>query len=292
MIDDDCHPARSEELPIGQCATLACLLEATAPKPGNVHRGCDFEDMTFLDFAVSATAIGPVMESAPDRGVGTTVLRAVQATRRFVSVNTNLGSVLLIAPLACVPRDQPLVEGVSEVLAHLTTDDARLVYQAIRLVQPGGLGRAERMDVADPAPPDLLAAMRSASERDLVARQYANGFQQVFDAVVPALLDGVQAGWRLTDAVVHAQMRLMSEYPDSLIARKCGLEIAQRAAGLAARVLDAGQPSDERYQSALADLDFWLRCDGNRRNPGTTADLIAAALFVVLREQRIAPPFR
>ena len=80
-----------EQLSIGQCATLACLLEATTPKPGNVHRGVDFEDMTFLDFAVSAAAIGPVMDRVREYGVGQTVLEAIRATRRLVPVNTNLG---------------------------------------------------------------------------------------------------------------------------------------------------------------------------------------------------------
>jgi triphosphoribosyl-dephospho-CoA synthase len=278
-------------LSTGQCATLACLIEATAPKPGNVHRGCDFDNMTFLDFAVSAAAIGPAIEAAPCQGVGATVLQAIQATRQWVQVNTNLGSVLLIAPLACVPREQPLAVGLAAVLGGLTADDARQVYEAIRLAQPGGLGRADRMDVAGPPPPDLLAAMRLAADRDLVARQYANGFQQVLEFAVPSLTEGVQTGWRLTDAVIHTQMRLMSEYPDSLIARKCGDDVARRSAEFAARVLAAGRPGEDGYQHVLADFDFWLRCDGNRRNPGTTADLLAAALFVILRDNRIRPPF-
>jgi triphosphoribosyl-dephospho-CoA synthase len=282
---------RLHGLSTGQCATLACLLEAAAPKPGNVHRGCDFADMTFLDFAVSAAAIGPVMEEAARRGVGATVLQALRATRRLVDVNTNLGTLLLLAPLACVPRDQPLAAGLAGVLGRLTADDARQVYEAIRLAQPGGLGQVDQMDVADAAPADLLAAMQAAADRDLVARQYGNGFDQVLNFVRPALVEGTRAGWRLTDAIIHTQMQMMVRFPDSLIARKCGIEVAQRAADLAARALAAGKPGDEDYLQALADLDFWLRCDGNRRNPGTTADLIAAGLFVVLRDAQIQPPF-
>lgn len=276
---------------VGQCATLACLLEVAAPKPGNVHRGCDFEDMTFVDFVVSATAIGPVMQAACDQGVGTTVLRAIQATRQQVSVNTNLGSVLLLSPLACVPVDQPLESGVSQVLARLTAEDARQVYEAIQLAQPGGLGTTDQMDVADPPPADLLAAMQAAADRDLVARQYVQGFQQVFQVAVPSLVRGTEAGWRLTDAILHTQMRLMRDYPDSLIARKCGPDVARRSAELAARVLDAGQPGDPAYHRELSDLDFWLRSDAHRRNPGTTADLLAAALFIILREGLVRPPF-
>ena len=94
----------NQSLSVGQCATLACLLEVTAPKPGNVHRGADFEDISFDDFVASAVAIGPVIEKATSHNVGQTVLLAVTATRSFVATNTNLGTVLLIAPLATVPH--------------------------------------------------------------------------------------------------------------------------------------------------------------------------------------------
>src|SRR5262245_48975201 len=160
-------------LSIGQCATLACLLEAAAPKVGNVHRGADFEDLTFHDFLASAVAIGPAMDAAIETGVGRAVLDAVAATRKCVPTNTNLGMTLLIVPLAVVPTDERLTTtNVRRVLASLTPDDCRHVYEAIRLVQPGGLGKVKSMDVADEPPADLLAAMRAAADRDLVARQY------------------------------------------------------------------------------------------------------------------------
>src|SRR3954451_3647803 len=95
-------------LSIGQCATLACLLEATAPKVGNVHRGADFEDLTFSDFVISSVVIGPAMETAASVGVGRAVYEAVAATRKCVPTNTNLGMALLIAPLAAVPREERL----------------------------------------------------------------------------------------------------------------------------------------------------------------------------------------
>ncbi len=285
-------PADEAPLSIGQCATLACLLEVSSPKPGNVHRGADFEDMTFTDFAVSAAAIAAAMDSAVEHGVGAAVLAAVQATRRLVPVNTNLGTVLLLAPLAAVPRQQRLNAGIRDVLRSLTARDAAAVYEAIRLAEPGGLGSAERMDVAGSAPESLLAAMAAAASRDMVARQYAEDFVHVLDHVVPWLVEGCATGWRLTDAVIYTQLRVLAAWPDSLIARKCGLPVAERASSLAQRVLKAGRPGDEAYYEELGELDFWMRSDGHRRNPGTTADLIAAALFVVLREALIQPPFR
>lgn len=275
-------PPSREPLTTGQCATLACLWEAAAPKPGNVHRGADFEDLAFEDFLTSAVAIAPAMDAAPGKPVGRTVLQAVEATRRAVGTNTNLGTVLLLAPLAAVPRERPLADSVAGVLANLTPDDARDVYEAIRLAEPGGLGRVAEHDVADRPPQDLLAAMRAAADRDLVARQYAESFAQVLGTAVPRLVEGLGRGWTISQAVVHVQMRLMAEFPDSLIARKCGPRVAQESAARAAAVLGAGLPGEPAYHEALADLDFWLRSDGHRRNPGTTADLIAAAVFAAL----------
>jgi triphosphoribosyl-dephospho-CoA synthase len=279
-------------LSIGQCATLACLLEATAPKVGNVHRGADFDDLKFGDFCVSAVAIGPAMERACQTGVGRAVLDAIAATRQCVATNTNLGMALLIAPLAAVPRDERLsAESVGRVLSQLTPDDCCLVYEAIRLVQPGGLGSVESMDVADQAPADLLAAMAAAADHDLVARQYVTSFQLVLEEALPALVAGRERGWSLTDTIVHAHLGLIACHGDSLIARKCGKDLAGKAARLAQQVLAAGHPGDEAYFAAVADFDFWLRADGNRRNPGTTADLIAAALFAGLRDGLILSPW-
>jgi triphosphoribosyl-dephospho-CoA synthase len=280
------------DLTPGQCATLACLLEVTAPKPGNVHRGADFEDLSFFDFAASAVAIAPAMETAASSPLGRTVLRAIQATRTAVGTNTNLGTVLLIAPLAAVPRGRDLCSGVAAVLRSLTPDDSHRVYEAIRLAQPGGLGRVEKADIHAAPPDDLIAAMSLAADRDLVARQYTNNFEQVLQCAVPWLQEARQSGMTLSDAIVHVHLRLMSRFPDSLIARKCGAGLAQQSADRAAEVLAAGPPRSDEYQDRLADLDFWLRCDHNKRNPGATADLIAAGLFAALREGIIKPPYR
>lgn len=269
---------------IGQCATLACLWEVMAPKVGNVHRGADFEDLTFADFVLSAVAIAPAMESAATVGVGRACWEAIRATRRLVSTNTNLGITLLLAPLAAVPRHEPLDVGVVRVLEILTDADSRDVYEAIRLAQPGGLGEVESMDVRAAAPPRLLDAMRAAADRDQIARQYVTGYRDIFECLVPWLRADLEQGMATVDAVVHAQVRLLAREPDSLIVRKCGAEIGNNIVEFARAVLRAGEAGSERYYLAVGDLDFYLRSDGHRRNPGTTADLIAAALFVLLRD--------
>jgi triphosphoribosyl-dephospho-CoA synthase len=282
----------SEHLVIGQCATLACLLEATAPKPGNVHRGADFADLTFCDFAVSAALIGPILQDAAHIGIGRTVLRGVEVTQSYVGTNTNLGTLLLLAPMAAVPRHESLEAGVPHILSQLTPDDARCIYQAIVQSQAGGLGEVSELDIHGPPPMRLLDAMACAAERDLVARQYVDGFSLVLDRVRHWLVAGQRGGWSLTTSIIHAHVRLMAEEPDSLIARKCGRDMAAEASRRATEVLAAGQPYEEEYQRALSDLDFWLRLDGHRRNPGTTADLIAASLFAALRDGWLAPPYR
>lgn len=285
-------PAPSPQLSISQCASLACLLEATAPKVGNVHRGADFHDLSFTDFTVASVAIGPAMESAAERGVGSAVLAAVEATRQLTATNVNLGIALLLAPLAAVPRGEPLADGVPKVLEALTAEDSRLVYEAIRLAQPGGLGKVDQMDVADAPPPSLLDAMQAAAQRDLVARQYVTNYQLVLDDALPRILAGRDHGWPLTTSIIHTHIELLANHEDSLIVRKCGKQTAERVMIMARQALDAGDPESENYHAALADFDFWLRSDGNRRNPGATADIIAAALFVALREGLLAPPYR
>lgn len=283
-------PQQSIPMSPASAATLACVYEATAPKPGNVHPRARFEDATsYSDFVTSAVAVGPILGQAQVAGVGRTVLEAIRATRGVAGTNTNLGTLLLLAPLAAVPTEQSLQEGVGEVLNRLTTEDTRLVYEAIRLSEAGGLGRSDQSDVFSDAPPqlNLVDAMRLAAERDSIARQYVNGFADVFAGPASWIEGGSSRGWPLSAAIVHAHVRQLALGIDSLIFRKCGPQIAREASDRAAAVLEAGSPGEPAYQQALGALDAWLRADGHRRNPGTTADLIAAGLFVLLREGRL-----
>ena len=217
---------------------------------------------------------------------------AIGATRQVVRTNSNLGMVLLMAPLAVVSTWDLLEPGVRTVLAGLGENDARAVYEAIRSAKPGGMGKVEQADIHDMPPPNLLDAMRLAADRDLVARQYVNGFHEVLNKVVPSMEAGIGRGWPLNDVIIRSYLELMRDEPDSLIARKCGKAVAEQAAMHAGQVLRAGEPRDENYNEALADLDFWLRADGHRRNPGTTADLVAAGLFAALREHKIEWPMK
>jgi triphosphoribosyl-dephospho-CoA synthase len=266
----------------GTLAQVACLMEATARKPGNVHRFADFEDASYLDFALSAQAIGPAMDEARNRGVGRSILAAVEATRRIVSTNTNLGMILLLAPLASAyEAGCDLEAAILRVLDGLTIEDARHAYRAIRLANPGGLGSADDQDVANEPTVTLLDAMRLAADRDLVARQYATGYADVFGLALPALRSALMMGRSLEEAIIHSYLMVLKQTPDTLILRKRGVELAEEVSRRASMALDSGD---------FDSFDGFLRRDGHALNPGATADLMAAALFAALAEGTIALP--
>ena len=260
-------------------------MEATAAKPGNVHPGASFADLTYADFVRSAEAVAPVLARTRELGVGRAVFEAIQATRAVVQSNTNLGIVLLLAPLAAVSLDRTLKAGIADVLKQLTRDDAAWVYRAIRLAQPGGLGSAESEDVSAEPTGTLREVMQLAADRDGVAAQYANDFAWVLDEGAPFLISSPEFTKSPEPVVIELQLRLLAAHPDTLIARKCGAAVADDVSRRAQDVLNAGGYQTDMGRSLLADFDRWLRDDGNRRNPGTTADLITACLFAALRER-------
>jgi triphosphoribosyl-dephospho-CoA synthase len=261
---------------------LACQAEVLARKPGNVHPGAAFDDLSAADFLTAAEAVAPILANAPNLGIGRAVHDAVAATRQRIATNANLGICLLLAPLsAAADRCGNLRETIPSILDQLTVDDARWAYAAIRLATPGGLGQAPQQDVSEQPTVTLLEAMRMAADRDAVARQYATGFEDVFSIGLPAIRrfrdDGIET------AIIAAHLSLMAKQPDTLILRKCGRNIADESASRASLVLQRGWPA-EPGRAEERKLDEWLRADGHRRNPGATADLVAATLFVAIEQ--------
>jgi triphosphoribosyl-dephospho-CoA synthase len=271
---------------LGVLAQVACLLEASTPKPGNVSLGRDFDDTRFEDFLWSAAAIGGAFGRAGEAGVGETVLAAVRETRRFVSVNTNLGIILLLAPLARAASlgGGPLRERLSRVLATLSADDARDVYAGIRLARPGGLGQVESQDVREEPTLTLRETMSLAAGRDTIAREYVTDYDVTFGLALPALGRARAAGLGWPAATLETYLHVLAQVPDTLIARKEGLPAAEAVSRRAKEVLAVGEPSSPERAGAVVAFDKELRGPGNRRNPGTTADLVAAALFARLSE--------
>jgi len=167
-----------------------------------------------------------------------------------------------------------------------------LVYEAIRLANPGGLGQVPKQDIKNEPTLPLRSIMALAAERDLIARQYVNGFREVFEDGAPAILDGIARTRSLEGAILYAHLCLMVRHPDTLIARKRGAVEAMESAVRARAVLDKGWPQTLDGRDAFANVDAWLRREGRQRNPGTTADVIAACLFVLLRERKIVLPLQ
>jgi triphosphoribosyl-dephospho-CoA synthase len=269
---------------VAAAAQLACVLEVSADKPGNITPRHDFADTSYEDMLRSAIALGPELARAGERGVGDTVLAAVRATRRVAGANTNLGIALLLAPLA---RAALVGAGVAEVLRDLTLADADAAYAAIREAGAGGLAAPVEHDVRAAPEVTLREAMAAAAERDSVAAEYARDFSVTYGIGLPALGGALDAGLRVRDAVVELFLAILSAVPDTLIARKRGRDAAERVSAGAADALAAGGVRSEPGRAAVAELDASLRADGNALNPGTTADLVTAVLFVALLDGRL-----
>jgi len=271
---------------IAAAAQLACLLEVSAPKPGNVSPGRPFADMGFEDFLVSAVAIGPAMAHAGERSIGVTVRDAVEATARGTRANTNLGIVLLLAPLARAAHarepGESLRDELTRVLASTTVHDASHVYRAIRLANPGGLGDVPDQDVGSEPTAPLVDVMRLAADRDDIAREYVTAFETTFNTGAVELRRLREGGHSWDDAIVQTFLTLLAARSDTHIARRAGPDEAQGVSREARTVLDLGGVMTPAGRAAIRHLDERLRDPANRLNPGTTADLTAAAVFVCL----------
>ena len=277
---------------IAAAAQLACRLEARAPKPGNVSPGRPFRDMRFEDFQASADAIAPVMLHAADRPVGAIVFEAVQASMRVAHTNTNLGMVLLLAPLAraagiCAPG-QDLRQALAGVLDATTVADARDVYRAIRMASPGGLGTVPEQDVSDEPTQPLVEVMRLGAAHDDIAREYATAFAATFETGLPTLRGLRQAGFSWDDAIVQTYLTILAARPDTHIARRAGRSMAAEVSARAARVLEQGGVTTEAGRAAAIAFDESLRDAANTANPGTSADLVTASVFSLLVSAQIA----
>ena len=231
-----------------RAAQLACVLEASAEKPGNITPSHDFDDTSYVDMVRSGIALGPEVGRAGERGVGETVLAAARASRGTAGANTNLGIALLLAPLA------------------------------------GGLDEPVEHDVRDEPRVTLREAMASAAQRDTIAGEYVSDYAVTFELGLPALTDALGDELRPREAIVELALHLLAAVPDTLIARKRGADAAGRVSAAARHVLTAGGVRSARGRTALAGFDASLRKHGNALNPGTTADLVTAVLFVALLE--------
>lgn len=262
---------------IADAFRAACREEIEAPKPGNVHVFAGGHNMEAAHFLTSAeVSAGPL--AAPGASVGARVLGAVTASFDAVGMNTNLGIVLLCAPLAvAAERGGPLRSALAQVIANLDRDDADQVFRAIVLANPGGLGDAPRHDVHAPAVTSLLEAMREAAPRDRIAYQYASDFDDIFVTGFSALVEAEGAGLRAPLRAAAVYLAFLEKFPDTHIFRKFGAETAVAVQREGREVLASFHATRGDCLAELLAFDARLKARG--LNPGTSADLTVATLF-------------
>jgi triphosphoribosyl-dephospho-CoA synthase len=278
---------------IAQAFVEACEAELAAPKPGNVHIFAPGHGMEARDFILSARAAAPHIAAPGARG-GERILGAVEATWAAVGQNTNLGIVLLCAPLAqaALTAETPdLRRETARVLASLDVADADAAFRAIVRANPAGLGKAADHDVAGPAQTTLLEAMRAAAPRDRIGYQYTNDFIDIFETGLGALATARAQGREPAHATLMVYMAFLAAFPDSHIARKYGSGTAEAVRAAARGVADEMARADRAEAFARA-LEFDCALKEKAINPGTSADMTVSALFADSATHILASAFK
>jgi triphosphoribosyl-dephospho-CoA synthase len=310
----DLHYTNIEEYVSG-CSQLALLLESSAyPKPGNVHRTADFEDTKYEHFLASSIAVGQAMREATRQGMlvasGDIEYKQIQigriihdATSSMIQWqnggNTILGAILLLTPLSAAAgftwsqSSQSLNDfrsSLSKITHSTTPEDALYVYDAIRLSGAGGLGSVDRFDVTKEkshqeilnSSTSLFEIFQISSDYDTISSEWINNFKITFEIGYPYFLNQIQEQYDCNTAILHTFLKILSLFPDSLIARKTDSLRAQEISIAASKVLEVGGINSESGREKLAALDIKLRAGGHRLNPGTTADLTCSSLNIAL----------
>jgi triphosphoribosyl-dephospho-CoA synthase len=292
------------------CGQLACILEVSSPKPGNVSRFKDFEDTKFEHFAAACIGIGEALRLASGRGIaigsgemdasglrlGALIRKAVEDSRGWHSGgNTNLGTTILLIPLAAAAgislavhgeiKNNVLRDGIDRLVRESTFQDTIELYQAIRYARPGGLGRVERLDVTDKTVDieikekdvNLYRIFSISREEDSIARELVTKMAITFEVGYPTLMEAYNRGEEVSRCIQLTFFEILSRYPDTLIARKNGRAVAHEISR-EAKSIKAGGLLDEKVLA----FDDKLRSRGNKLNPGVTADLVASSLNVAL----------
>jgi triphosphoribosyl-dephospho-CoA synthase len=302
---------------VARCATLAALLEVSAyPKPGNVHRTRDFPGTRYEHFLAGSVALAKAMRELAKQGfeaergligwcdidIGVLALEAVTDTLFWQrGGNVNLGAVLLFAPIAAAGGAAlqgnkridatRLRESLRKVIECTTPEDSIAVYKAIRMAMtPSALGEVDDLDVHDDSSLNrirdegltLKDVFRRCSDRDSICGEWVTEFETTYEVGYPYLNKSLEISEDINSAVVDTFLFILSGHPDSLIRRKSGLERAEEVSRRAKMILDEGGSGSERGGEMLRRLDRELQEAGGDLNPGTTADLTAASIFVAL----------
>jgi triphosphoribosyl-dephospho-CoA synthase len=301
---------------ISKCLELAILFEVSADKPGNVNLTVGFEGTQYKHFLASAVAAAPYFELAAERGVavsrGEVRINDVKLGRIIRDCvtdinawqhggNTSLGTIILLSPMAVAAgmtankEEQvfgipELRENVKLVVESTTPKDAVDVYEAIKIANPSGLGKAPELDINDPNSVNkileknvsLFQVFKIASKYDNVCSEWVNNYPITFDVAYPYLIEQLGKNEDLEVAIIHTFVKVLSEYPDTFIARKVGTEKAAEISSVAEEILKLGGLKTSSGKEKLREFDLFLRQSSNLLNPGTTADIIAAALALCI----------
>ncbi len=306
-MGNNCEKAQN----ISRCLQLAIILEVSADKPGNVNLVVDFEGTKVEHFLASSIAAGPSFQEAAYRGteiankkrplnqagLGELIKWGIADIDEWQrGGNTLLGTIMLFAPLAVaagmtpadkkgVPDFAILRKNLDAVIKASTAKDSLAVYEAIDIAKPSGLNGAPDLNVKNPDSKNrlikenvtLLQVFQIASGYDDICSEWVNNFPITFDLAYPYLM--AQIGKKdLNSAIVDTFLKVLAEHPDTFISRKVGTEKAREVAAGAKHVLDLGGVKSAKGKEALIAFDKKLRKAGNDYNPGTTADITAAAL--------------
>ena len=296
---------------VSRCLELAILLEVSADKPGNVNLVVGFEGTNHMHFFASAVAAAPHFRLAAERGIsvskgeiGFEDIRVGYIIRDCVSEvsawqsggNTLLGTIILLSPIAVAAGMALNEKGVFEIsslrrnlrniVEATTPEDAVAVYEAIRIANPSGLGKAPDLDVNNPNSISrilkerisLYQVFKIASNYDTVCSEWVNNYPITFDFAYPNLIEEVRKSTDLNVAIIHTFLKVLARNPDTFIARKVGIEKAREVSFMAEEVLKHGGLNTSLGKEKLHEFDLMLRKSDSLLNPGTTADIIAAAL--------------
>jgi triphosphoribosyl-dephospho-CoA synthase len=296
---------------ISKCLQLATMLEVSAEKPGNVSFTSSFEGTRAEHFLASAVAAGPTFQEAAYLGTAVAEKRleigkvglgqlikdcAEDVNSWQKGGNTILGTVMLLVPIAVAAGMTPMKKGyvldfskmrknIDLAVKSTTAWDSVHLYEAVDIANPSGLGDAPDLDITDPASKErllkeninLFEVFKISSEYDDICYEWVNNYPITFDLTYPYLTKQLE-NKPFNTAVVHTFLKILSERPDTFIARKVGKEKALEVSEEAKTVLELGGLETAQGKKNLAEFDKKLRVKGNSINPGTTADLTAAAL--------------
>jgi len=267
-----------------QIVLSSFLEEVNALKPGNISRYADGHGMTLADFTRSAELVTPIL-CDPSLSVGQRIQQSVKKTKENLACNTNLGMLLLFAPLIRAAELDPenymhLQQILSSVLQALDTAEAMLICEAIRLANPGGLGQSDRYDVHSVIECGMQQVMTQAQDKDSIARQYVTNFQDIFSIGLSTIKD-FNRRWNSVEwATVACYMTFLADFPDSHVQRKYGEQAAENTRIKASLIAENFKNNINPDDAVIVLLEYDTELKKASINPGTSADLTAASVLV------------